>query len=131
MTEPGRQVERTRLAWRRTALAMTVVTGLLVRLALTEGTAGVLLAATALLGWAGLMFLLRPWRAGPPPRAAPQTPRKAAPQAPQAAPQTPRAATERPPAPLTTSAGRMLPLIAFATVGYAGLGVLLVLSTLG
>lgn len=60
--DPGRQPERTRLAWRRTALAMTVVTGLTVRLALTTGAAGVVLAAVTVAAWAGLMFLLRPWR---------------------------------------------------------------------
>lgn len=62
LTDPGRQPERTRLAWRRTALAMTVVTGLLARLALTRGTAGLLIAAITVIGWAGLMLLLRPWR---------------------------------------------------------------------
>lgn len=64
--DPGRQPERTRLAWRRTALAMTVVTGLTVRLALTAGAAGVVPAAVTVAAWAGLMFLLRPWRAAAP-----------------------------------------------------------------
>ncbi|MFJ6195549.1 DUF202 domain-containing protein [Micromonospora sp. NPDC092111] len=53
--DPGLQPERTRLAWRRTALALTVATVLAVRLALTGGVAGALLAAAAVLVWAGAL----------------------------------------------------------------------------
>jgi hypothetical protein len=49
--DPGLQPERTRLAWRRTALALTVVAVLTVRLALGGGLAGALVAALALLVW--------------------------------------------------------------------------------
>ncbi|WP_341719426.1 DUF202 domain-containing protein [Micromonospora sp. FIMYZ51] len=58
--DPGLQPERTRLAWRRTALAMTVVTLLTVRLAFTGGPAGALPAALAILGWGGVVALC--WR---------------------------------------------------------------------
>jgi hypothetical protein len=58
--DPGLQPERTRLAWRRTALAMTVVVLLAVRLALTGGPAGALPAALAVLGWVAVVTLC--WR---------------------------------------------------------------------
>ncbi|MGN9777742.1 DUF202 domain-containing protein [Micromonospora sp. H33] len=49
--DPGLQPERTRLAWRRTALAMTVIMVLTVRLAFTRDTVGAVLAGLAVLGW--------------------------------------------------------------------------------
>ncbi|MCW3815415.1 DUF202 domain-containing protein [Micromonospora sp. DR5-3] len=49
--DPGLQPERTRLAWRRTLLSLTGVTLLLVRLALTGGRPGALLAGLAVLSW--------------------------------------------------------------------------------
>lgn len=58
--DPGLQPERTRLAWRRTALALTVVTVLLVRLALDGGPAGALTAAGALLVWGAAVSVC--WR---------------------------------------------------------------------
>ncbi|MFV2100506.1 DUF202 domain-containing protein [Micromonospora sp. LOL_024] len=58
--DPGLQPERTRLAWRRTALAMTVVTTLTVRLALHRGPAEAASAVLAVLGWATAIALC--WR---------------------------------------------------------------------
>ncbi|WP_433531832.1 DUF202 domain-containing protein [Micromonospora sp. CA-263727] len=60
--DPGLQPERTRLAWRRTALALTVVAMLTVRLALTGGPSGAPLALLAVLGWAATVTLF--WRRG-------------------------------------------------------------------
>ncbi|BCL16096.1 MULTISPECIES: DUF202 domain-containing protein [Micromonospora] len=60
--DPGLQPERTRLAWRRTALAVTVVTVLAVRLAVDGGVAGTLAAALALLTWGAALVLC--WRRG-------------------------------------------------------------------
>ncbi len=58
--DPGLQPERTRLAWRRTLLALTGVTVLLVRLAATGGRAGAALAGLAVLGWLGALAVT--WR---------------------------------------------------------------------
>ncbi|RGC69857.1 hypothetical protein C5N14_05470 [Micromonospora sp. MW-13] len=58
--DPGLQPERTRLAWRRTLLALTVVTVLTVRLALTGDAAGAVLAGVAIAGWAATLALC--WR---------------------------------------------------------------------
>jgi hypothetical protein len=55
------QPERTRLAWRRTALAISVVAVLAARLALRQGVPGVLAALVGLAGWGAAMALLRPW----------------------------------------------------------------------
>ncbi|MFI1192465.1 DUF202 domain-containing protein [Micromonospora sp. NPDC020750] len=55
--DPGLQPERTRLAWRRTLLALTVVTVLTVRLALTGDAIGAVLAGVAIAGWAAALPL--------------------------------------------------------------------------
>jgi uncharacterized membrane protein YidH (DUF202 family) len=58
-SDPGLQPERTRLAWRRTALAFTVVTLLHLRLALGRGAPGALLAVVVLLGWGTALVACR------------------------------------------------------------------------
>lgn len=95
--DPGRQPERTRLAWRRTVLTVTVVALLAVRLGGTDPiSAGRLLAAAGVLGvW--LAMLAVSWR-----RIA--------------------AMTAAAPAPV----GWAVPLTALATIGLAGLGLALV-----
>ncbi|WBB70551.1 DUF202 domain-containing protein [Micromonospora sp. WMMD812] len=60
--DPGLQPERTRLAWRRTALSATVVTALAVRLASTGGAPGAVLTGIAVLTWGALLRLC--WRRG-------------------------------------------------------------------
>ena len=100
--DPGLQPERTRLAWRRTALALTVIMVLTVRLALTgptvDGTLGALVAGVAVLGWGAALAVC--WRR----------------------------ATGTGPAP---GYGRSLPLVALATAGFALLGTLLAALGLG
>lgn len=98
--DPGLQTERTRLAWRRTVLAVTVVAVLTVRMALTRGTAGALVTALALAGWVAVVAV---------------TNRRIAVMV-----------RHRP-----GDAGRALPLSALAAIGYAVLGVILVVTPLG
>lgn len=62
--DPGLQPERTRLAWRRTALALTVVTVLTVRLALGGGPVGTLAAVLALAVWGAAVRLCWPRATG-------------------------------------------------------------------
>ncbi|MEV4494224.1 DUF202 domain-containing protein [Micromonospora arborensis] len=58
--DPGLQPERTRLAWRRTLLTVTVVAALAVRLASTGGTPGALIAGLTVLVWGALLMLCWP-----------------------------------------------------------------------
>lgn len=50
--DPGLQPERTRLAWRRTALHWGIVAVLTVRMSFPLGRAGALASAAALFAWA-------------------------------------------------------------------------------
>ncbi|HEY0698146.1 MAG TPA: DUF202 domain-containing protein [Micromonospora sp.] len=93
--DPGLPAERTRLAWRRTLLALTIVVVLSARLALSGGVTGALAAAAALAGW--VVVLTVAYRRATAPTRAP-------------------------------TADRALPYAALATVGYAALGVVLVLA---
>ncbi|MFG2045871.1 DUF202 domain-containing protein [Micromonospora sp. NPDC048935] len=58
--DAGLQPERTRLAWRRTLLTVTVVTVLAVRLASTGGPTGAVLAGVIVLVWGVLLVLCWP-----------------------------------------------------------------------
>ncbi|SBT52903.1 DUF202 domain-containing protein [Micromonospora auratinigra] len=58
--DPGLQPERTRLAWRRTLLALTGVTVLELRLAFTGDRGDALLAGVAVAGWLTVLGL--DWR---------------------------------------------------------------------
>lgn len=95
----GLQPARTRLAWRRTALAVTAVAILAARLALALGTTGAPLAVAGLLG--ALVFGAVAYRRG---------------QAIGRARPGPR--------------GSPMVLSALATLGYAVLGILVVLASL-
>ncbi|MEQ4302517.1 DUF202 domain-containing protein [Plantactinospora sp. B6F1] len=92
--DAGLSGERTRLAWRRSVLTVGVVAVLTARLALMNGTIGVLVTALAGLGWLGVLVVAFPRSAG----------------------------RGDPPGPA-------LPVIALVTVGFAALGLLLVLTS--
>jgi hypothetical protein len=97
--DPGRQPERTRLSWRRTVLAATVVALLAGRLAADRSTPAAILALAAVAaGWLVILAI-----AG----------RRV----------TALAAAEPVPARWA------VPLIALTSVGYAGLGVVLLSTT--
>jgi hypothetical protein len=93
--DPGLQPERTRLAWRRTALGATGISLLAARLALVEGAPLGLLAAVAL--WLAVLVVGQ------------------------------RRVTALAPA-RPAAAGRSLPALALIVVGYAVLGLLLVVG---
>jgi hypothetical protein len=97
--DPGRQPERTRLSWRRTVLTITIVALLAGRLAIRESGAALQLLALAAVFGGWVAVLVLSWR------------RIAA-----------MGATV--PAPVR----RVVPLTSLATIGFAGLGVALVLG---
>jgi hypothetical protein len=108
--DPGLQPERTRLSWRRTTLSLTVVALLTIRLATSAGTIGALVAAVAGLAWVAITTVSfrhatdrhdRPLPVGGP---------------------------ALPPQPV---GGPALPLLALGTIGYAVLGAILILDSLG
>ncbi|GAA0801573.1 DUF202 domain-containing protein [Spirilliplanes yamanashiensis] len=96
MSDAGLSAQRTRLAWRRTAVAAAVVTLLAARPAVTDPAPGTVLAgAAALAGWAVLVAAVRRRERG--------------------------LRGARP-----AEAGWSLPGTALATVAYAALGALLI-----
>lgn len=112
----GLQPERTGLAWRRTALAQAVVAVLLVRLALTRGTAGLLAAAAVLIGWV-VVFAVAYRRMGAPRRRPDDADGPAGRTADRGGPASGPDAL----------GGAALPLSALTAVGFAVLGLLLIL----
>jgi hypothetical protein len=101
VNDSGLSPERTRLSWRRTVLAVTVIALLCARLAIRERATGesLLVAAAAMLVWlVGLVATFRRTRA---------------------------LVTSRPGA-----AGRVLPLYAATAIAYAVLGGILILTNL-
>lgn len=60
--DPGLQPERTRLAWRRTLLALAVVAVLTARLALPRGFSGALLAVASVSIWGAAVAVI--WQQG-------------------------------------------------------------------
>ncbi|MGI5213528.1 DUF202 domain-containing protein [Plantactinospora sp. CA-290183] len=62
--DTGLAVERTRLSWRRTRLAVTVIAVLAVRLALSRGAVGAVVVALTALGWLAVLVLTHPRYAG-------------------------------------------------------------------
>lgn len=97
-SDPGRQPERTVLAWRRTTLTVSIVTALVGRHALMSGAgaAGGVLTVLALAGWFAVVAIIEH-----------------------------RTATI---APAPPEPSRALPLLALVTVGFAMLGLVLVFT---
>jgi hypothetical protein len=96
--DPGLQPERTVLAWRRTALTVTIVTALATRLALIGGTVGGVVAVLSVAGWIAAVLIIY------------------------------RRTATIPPAP--GAPGRVVPLLALVTIGYALMGLLLIATSL-
>ena len=100
--DAGLQPERTRLAWRRTALAVTAVALLAIRLAVVRvgGPTGWAVAAAAMLGWIGALRVTQHRIAA--------------------------MSASRP-----IAVGRALPLTALTIIGYAVVGAFLVFAGCG